>query len=64
MKEAALRSSGCGTPAPAPAERERSRRELDWLAKLAIALTNTRGPASVEVEDVQTDGCGPGGRAR
>jgi class 3 adenylate cyclase/predicted ATPase len=36
-----------------PPSAERSRRELDWLAKLAIAVTNTRGPASVEVEEVQ-----------
>jgi class 3 adenylate cyclase/predicted ATPase len=36
-----------------PPSAERSRRELDWLSKLAIALTNTRGPASVEVEEVQ-----------
>ena len=36
-----------------PPSVERSRRELDWLGKLGIALTNTRGPASVEVEEVQ-----------
>ena len=36
-----------------PPSAECHRRELDWLGKLGIALTNTRGPASIEVEKVQ-----------
>ncbi len=36
-----------------PPSAERSRRELNWLGQLAIALTNTKSPASVEVEEVQ-----------
>jgi predicted ATPase len=36
-----------------PLSAERSRRELDWLGKLGIALTNVRGPGSIEVEEVQ-----------
>jgi class 3 adenylate cyclase/predicted ATPase len=32
---------------------ERNRRELDWLGKLGVALINTKGPASVEVGEVQ-----------